>query len=293
LIERHPDRVIDVGIAEQHAVTSAAGLAHAGLVPVFAVYSTFLSRAFDQTNTDVALHGEHVVYAVDRAGVTGDDGPSHHGILDMALALRVPGMAVLAPSCEEDLVALLEAAVERDGPVLLRFPKGAVVARAELGPAAERAVAGLAARRLRDGGDGCILAVGDRVAAAVEAATSLAADGMEFSVYDVRSVRPADPEMIAAAAASPLVLTVENGMASGGAGAYLAELIEQQAGVVSAPPVVRLGVPTAFLPHGDARGILAGLGLDASGIAAAARRARLAVATGARGSRDAHDGVRA
>jgi 1-deoxy-D-xylulose-5-phosphate synthase len=281
LLHRHPDRVIDVGIAEQHAVTSAAGMAHGGLVPVFAVYSTFLSRAFDQANTDVGLHGEHVVYAVDRAGVTGDDGPSHHGILDMALALRIPGMAVIAPSCDEDVAALLEVAVDLAGPVLLRFPKGAVVPRAQLGPPAGP-VAGLAARRLREGGDGCILAVGDRAAAALAAAEELAVDGIEFSVFDVRSVRPADPAMIAAAAASPLVITVENGVASGGAGAYLAECIEAVRGVVAAPPVVRLGVPTVFLPHGDPKVLLADLGLDVPGIVAAGRRAHLAVATGAR-----------
>ena len=277
---RSPGRVIDVGIAEQHAVTSAAGLAHAGMTPVLAVYSTFFSRAFDQANLDVGLHGEHVVFALDRAGVTGDDGPSHHGILDMALALRIPGTTVLAPSCEEDLRRLLDAALDADGPVLLRFPKGAVVPAAALGPGGDAPVASpLAARRLRDGADACVLAVGDRVRAAVGAAETLAEEGLEVAVWDVRSVRPADPAMLAAAAAAPLVLTVENGLGEGGAGAELADRVAAVAGPDGGPRVVRLGVPTRFLPHGDAGRIVAELGLDAAGIAAALRTA---VATGGR-----------
>jgi 1-deoxy-D-xylulose-5-phosphate synthase len=272
MAERHPDRVLDVGIAEQHAITTAAGLSYAGRVPVVAVYSTFLARAFDQTNLDVGLHGEHVVLALDRAGITGDDGPSHHGVLDMALLLRVPGMRVLAPSCEEDLAALLDAAVDLDGPSVVRFPKGAVTTYADIGPAAGP-VDGLSARRLHDGDDVTILAVGDRAAAAVRAAELLAAEGIAASVWDVRSVRPADPAMVASAAAAPLVVTVENGVIGGGAGAELADRIGELVGVPAAPPVLRLGVPTTFLPHGDPARLVAELGLDADGIAAATRKA--------------------
>ena len=260
-------RVIDVGIAEQHAVTSAAGLAYAGLVPVVAVYSTFLSRAFDQLNLDVGLHGEHVVLVLDRAGITGDDGPSHHGILDMVLALRVPGLTLLAPSCEEDLVELLDVAVELDGPVLLRFPKGAVVPRSALGPRAGESV-GLASRCLRDGNDVCILAVGDRVAAALEAAERLAADGIEAAVHDVRSVRPLDPTLVETAAHARFVVTVENGLVDGGAGTEIAARIRELVGPRAVPPLLHLGVPTAYIPHGDPGRILAGLGLDGPGIAA-------------------------
>lgn len=268
LLERSPDRVIDVGIAEQHAVTSAAGMAHAGLIPVFAVYSTFLSRAFDQANLDVGLHGEHVVYVTDRSGVTGDDGPSHHGVLDMVLALRIPGMSVFAPSCEEDLAELLDVAIDASGPVLLRFPKGGVVARAALGADA-RAVEGSAARLLRTGSDVCMLAIGDRVAPTLEAAELLAQEGVGATVYDVRSVRPADAAMLAAAARSPLVVTIENGFVSGGAGAELADRIADTVGAIGVPPVLRLGVPTTYLPHGSAGRLLADLGLDGAGIAAA------------------------
>jgi 1-deoxy-D-xylulose-5-phosphate synthase len=272
LLERSPERVIDVGIAEQHAVTSAAGMAHAGLIPIFAVYSTFLARAFDQANLDVGLHGEHVVFVTDRSGVTGDDGPSHHGVLDMVLALRIPGMSVLAPACEEDLVELLDVAVDLDGPVLMRFPKGAVTPRASLG-VTEGGVAGLAARQLRTGADACVLAIGDRVLPALEAADRLAQDGLAVSVFDVRSVRPADPTMIAAAAAAPLVVTVENGFMAGGAGAELADRIADAVGTVASPPVLRLGVPTTYLPHGNPGQLLAELGLDAAGIATSIRAA--------------------
>lgn len=262
-------RVIDVGIAEQHAVTSAAGLAHAGLVPIVAVYSTFLARAFDQLNLDVGLHGEHVVLVLDRAGITGDDGPSHHGILDMALALRVPGLTLLAPSCEEDLVELLDVAVELDGPVLVRFPKGAVTPRSALGPNANVPVGALGARTLRTGADVCILAVGDRVAAALGAAEQLAEQGVEVAVHDVRSVRPLDPALVVEAARSPLVVTVENGVVEGGAGTTIAAAIERATGPRARPPMVHLGVPTQYIPHGDPGRILAALGLDAQGIVAA------------------------
>ena len=276
LASRHPGQVLDVGIAEQHAVTAAAGMAHAGKLPVVALYSTFFSRAFDQANLDVGLHDEHVVFVLDRAGITGDDGPSHHGILDLGLSLRIASSTVLAPSCAEDLDTLLRTALELEGPVFLRFPKGRAVTADQLGldpdtPGTE--VAGLAARRLRDGADVCILAVGDRVLPALQAAELLAADGFDAAVWDVRSVRPADPTMLAAAAEAPLVVTVENGLVGGGGGAELADRLVERAGVRHAPPVLRLGVPSAYLPHGAPDRILAELGLDAAGIAAATRKA--------------------
>jgi 1-deoxy-D-xylulose-5-phosphate synthase len=276
LASRHPGQVLDVGIAEQHAVTAAAGMAHAGKLPVVALYSTFFSRAFDQANLDVGLHDEHVVFVLDRAGITGDDGPSHHGILDLGLSLRIASSTVLTPSCAEDLDTLLRTALELEGPVFLRFPKGSAVTAAQLGLDADTPdteVAGLAARRLRDGADVCVLAVGDRVLPALQAAELLAADGFDAAVWDVRSVRPADPTMLAAAAEAPLVVTVENGLVGGGAGAELADRLVERAGVRHAPPVLRLGVPSAYLPHGAPDRILAELGLDAAGIAAATRKA--------------------
>ncbi|MEX0592460.1 MAG: 1-deoxy-D-xylulose-5-phosphate synthase [Nitriliruptoraceae bacterium] len=269
LMEREPDRVLDVGIAEQHAVTCAAGLAQSGRLPVVALYSTFFSRAFDQANLDVGLHGEHVVFVLDRSGVTGDDGPSHHGILDMALGLRIPTMTVLAPSHEEDFHALLEQALDLEGPVLLRFPKGGVTTATDLGIETAPGLRGLAARKLVDGDDVVIAAIGDRVGPALDAAAFLAEEGVAAQVWDVRSIRPVDPKMLDAAAAVPLVVTVENGVIGGGAGAYLADRLVDRVGVLQAPAVLRLGVPDTYLPHGNADGILAELGLDAAGIAAA------------------------
>ncbi len=265
LARRHPDRVLDVGIAEQHAVTASAGLAMGGRIPVVAVYSTFFSRAFDQSNLDVGLHGEHVVFVFDRSGITGSDGPSHHGILDLALCLRIPAMTVLVPSCAEELEGMLRLAMDLQGPVSIRFPKGATVS---LGAAGD----GLGARRLRQGDDACLIAIGDRLEPALEAAEHLARDGVEVAVWDPRSIRPADAALIEAAGRAPLVVTVENGVVSGGAGSYLADRISERVGPMSAPPVRRLGVPDSYLPHGSVDRILAELGLDATGIAAAVRK---------------------
>ncbi len=272
LMELDADRVLDVGIAEQHAVTCAAGLANTGLRPVVAVYSTFFSRAFDQANLDVGLHGERVVFALDRSGITGDDGPSHHGILDMALGLRIPTMTVLAPSHVEDLRALLTESLAIDGPVLVRFPKGSVTTAADLGFEAADRRAGLASRRLKDGADVCLLAVGDRLGPALEAADLLADEQIDASVWDVRSIRPVDTMMLAEAAQAPLVVTVENGIVGGGAGAELADRLVELAGIRQAPPLLKLGVPDGYIPHGNADRILTELGLDAAGIAAATRK---------------------
>ena len=156
---RFPDRFFDVGIAEQHGATSAAGMAMAGLRPVVAVYSTFWSRSFDQANLDVGLHGCPVVFVLDRAGITGDDGPSHHGILDLALALSIPGMTVFAPSSAEEVEPMLRTALELPGPSTIRVPKTAPRhvdperggQRARGAPAARRRRVGLPPRRGQDG----------------------------------------------------------------------------------------------------------------------------------------------
>ena len=265
---RFPDRFFDVGIAEQHEVTSAAGMAMGGLRPVVAVYSTFLSRAFDQMNLDAGLHQLPVVFALDRAGITGDNGPSHHGIFDLVLSLAVPGMTVLAPSSAEDLETMLETALGLPGPVTLRFP--ATVARhAEPGH-------GLDARLLRQG-DGmvCFLGVGKLVAACLSAAEELSGTGVHATVWDVRAVSPPDPAMLADASRHRLVVIAEDGLRTGGAGTFLADAITRLTGDADrlAPPVVRLGIPRAFLPHDKPDAILAGLGLDGPGVAASVRRA--------------------
>ncbi len=266
ILQRHPDRVIDVGIAEQHMVTGAAGLAREGKVPVVAVYSTFFTRAFDQANLDVGLHNEHVVFSFDRAGITGDDGASHHGVLDLGLCLRIPAMTVFAPSSEQELIEQLRSAVEVSGPASIRFPKGSAVQRAGAGR-------GLAAKRYRTGADLVLVGIGDRLGPALEAAELLAAEGIDASVWDPRVIRPADASMLDDLAAHALVVTIENGYVNGGAGAYIADRMTERCGVMSAPPVLRLGVPDGYLQHAKPDRILAELGLDTAGIVASVKKA--------------------
>ena len=267
--DRWPDRFFDVGIAEQTAVTSAAGMAMGGLRPVVAVYSTFLSRAFDQANLDVGLHGLPVVFALDRAGITGPDGASHHGVLDMALCLRIPGMTIFAPSSAQEVPVMLETALSLTGPAAIRWPRTAAryVSSDQVG-------SGLSARRVRTGNSGapgsvCLLAVGKMLEAAEEAADILVADGNEVTVWDVRVVRPLDPQMIADAGRHDLIVTVEDGVRSGGAGSSIADAVADLRETRAGPPVLILGVPVAYIPHGTPELILAQLGLDGPGIAAA------------------------
>jgi 1-deoxy-D-xylulose-5-phosphate synthase len=259
--ERFPDRFFDVGIAEQHAVTGAAGMAMGGLRPIVALYSTFLSRAWDQVVYDVALHRLPVIFCLDRAGITGDDGPSHHGIYDMSLLCKVPGMRVLAPSSAQELQQMLHDAVSLtdSGPVVIRYPKGAArqVSNDEVG-------SGLNARQLRHGnGKVAILAVGKMVAAALKAADVLAERGVEVTVWDVRSCAPLDPTMCADAAKHERVITIEDGIREGGVGMSIAANISEISGTCR---VESLGVPTKFLPHAKPDRLLAQLGLDADGI---------------------------
>jgi 1-deoxy-D-xylulose-5-phosphate synthase len=270
--ERFPERFFDVGIAEQHEVTSAAGMAMGGLRPVVTVYSTFLSRAFDQANLDVGLHQSPVVFVLDRAGITGDDGPSHHGILDMALALAIPGMSVFAPSAAEEIAPMLHSALALPGPATIRFPKGAPrhVGDHEVG-------SGLEARQLRMGdGSVCLLGVGKLLAACISAADELAAEGIDATVYDVRVVSPPDTAMLADAARHALVVTAEDGVRHGGAGAFLLDAMGAHVESAGRPaPLTRvLGVPREFLAQGRADDILANLGLDGAGIAESVRLAR-------------------
>lgn len=263
---RYADRFFDVGIAEQHAVTAAAGMAMGGLRPVVAVYSTFLTRAIDQVNLDVGLHGQPVIFCLDRAGITGDDGPSHHGVLDMVLLTKVPGMTVFAPSSYQELGVMLHDAMEIDGPVAIRWAKTAA-RQAEPGEVGS----GRSGRRLRQGDDLCIISVGKMLDAAEAAADRLAEEGLSVTLWDARVVKPLDPDLLADAARHPHVLTVEDGLRSGGAGSAIAdELAELTLGSATAPKVRVLGVPDAYLPHGKPDAILADLGLDAAGITASA-----------------------
>ncbi len=262
---RWPDRFFDVGIAEQHAVTSAAGMAMGGLRPVVAIYATFFSRAFDQANLDVGLHGCPVVFALDRAGITGPDGASHHGVLDMALCLKIPGMAIFAPSSAQELRVMLDTALKLSGPASIRYPRG----DARQVPASEVGT-DLAARLIRRGDlSVCVLAVGKMVEDAEAAVASLAAEGIDATLWDVRVVRPLDPAMISDAGRHRLVVTVEDGIRTGGAGSFMTDAIADLDQGRVGPPVLNLGVPTAYIPHGHPDRILAQMGLDGTGIAAA------------------------
>ncbi|MET0727117.1 MAG: 1-deoxy-D-xylulose-5-phosphate synthase [Acidimicrobiales bacterium] len=264
--DRFPGRLIDVGIAEQHAVTSAAGMAMGGLRPVFAVYSTFLTRAIDQVTYDVGLHGLPVVFCLDRAGITGDDGPSHHGVLDMALLTKVPGMTLFVPSSYQELGQMLHDALDLcAGPSAIRWSKTAApsVGHDEVG-------SGLAARKVREGPDLCFLAVGKLLAAAQEAAEALSAEGIEAAVWDVRVV-PLDPDMLVDAAGHPVVITAEDGVREGGVGSMIADAISRLDATGPMPRVRVLGTPIEYIAHAKPDAILADLGLDADGLAAAAR----------------------
>lgn len=263
--ERFGDRMIDVGIAEQHAVTAAAGMAMGGLRPVVAVYSTFLSRAFDQVNLDVGLHSQPVIFCLDRAGITGDDGPSHHGILDMALLAKVPGMTMFAPSSYQELQAMFETALSiTTGPCALRWSKTPArqVPFDEIG-------SGLQARKAIAGnGDVAILAVGKMVEVAEEAASLLGKDSISATVWDVRVVKPLDQAMLRDACDHSLVVTIEDGIRIGGVGSRIADEMTALSSVGSRPPVVVLGVPDEYIAQAKPNQIFASLGLDAAGLAA-------------------------
>jgi 1-deoxy-D-xylulose-5-phosphate synthase len=265
---RFPERFFDVGIAEQHAVTAAAGMAMGGLRPVVAIYSTFLNRAWDQVVYDVALHRLPVVFCLDRAGITGDDGPSHHGIYDLALLTKVPGMTVFAPSSAQDLHQMLHDAIGLDGPVAIRYPKGKARQVGEHGVGA-----GVRAHRLSEGGGQvCLLAVGKLVESAEKAADALAAEGIDVSVWDVRCCRPLDAAMLDDACRHDVVVTAEDGLREGGVGMAIADAIHERCNGGEHPRMELLGVPTGFLPHAKPDRILSALGLDADGLVAAVRR---------------------
>ena len=261
---RFPDRFIDVGIAEQHAVTAAAGMAMGGLRPVVALYSTFLNRAWDQVVYDVALHRLPVIFCLDRAGITGDDGPSHNGIFDMAILSKVPGMRLFAPSSAQDLAKMLEdsVALADSGPVAIRYPKGLarIVSEQEVG-------SGLQANKLRTSGvpNVCVLAIGKMVDAAEKAVDILKQRGIEITLWDVRCCVPADLQMISDASKHCVVVTIEDGIRDGGIGMMLADAVNNIEGSVH-PRIEILGLPTKFTPQAKPAAILKQFGLDADSL---------------------------
>jgi 1-deoxy-D-xylulose-5-phosphate synthase len=261
LMRTYPERAFDVGIAEQHAVTSAAGLAMGGMHPVVAVYATFLNRAFDQVVMDVAMHRLPVTFVLDRAGITGPDGPSHYGIWDMAAFGVVPGLRVAAPRDAVTLRAeLREAVAVPDGPTIVRFPTGSVPADL---PAVDR-VGPLDVLR-RDGArDVLLVAVGAFGHLGVEAATLVAGQGFGVTVVDPRWVRPVAAELVALACRYRLVVSVEDGIRTGGVGEAIGQALRDAGSPV---PMIALGVPAGWHAHGTRPEILAELGLTAQDVA--------------------------
>src|SRR5438105_1624481 len=256
-----PDRFFDVGICEQHAVTFSAGLALAGMHPVVCIYSTFLARAFDQTIMDVALHKLPVVFVIDRAGVTGPDGASHHGIFDLSYLRLIPNLKIAAPKDATELCALLETALSMDGPVAIRYPKGPVPSTPDL-PVEPLPVGRW--EELRKGGDAVVFAVGRMVEVAGEAAERLEMQGVSCAVVNARWVKPIDPRIVDWARTHPVVMTVEDNVGAGGFGGAVLEALAPHG---LAGRVRNLALPDEFLPQGKPADILREHGLDAAGIA--------------------------
>jgi 1-deoxy-D-xylulose-5-phosphate synthase len=264
----YPDRFFDVGIAEQHATTFSAALATEGLRPVVAIYSTFLQRAFDQLIHDVALQDLPVTFALDRAGLVGDDGPTHHGAFDIAYLRTVPNFVVMAPKDENELRHLLKTALECGHPASVRYPRGNGLGVSLAG--APTAVPIGTAEVLRDGHDVALLALGAMVYPALSAADRLAADGIAARVVNMRFVKPIDRNVIAACATEcGLLVTLEEGAIAGGLGSAVSE--ELAAAGVDGVRLLHIGLPDRFVTHGPQPKLRQELLLDVEGIATRVR----------------------
>ncbi len=261
--QRFSDRYYDVGIAEQHALTFAAGLACEGMKPVVAIYSTFLQRAYDQLIHDVALQNLDVTFALDRAGLVGADGATHAGNYDIAFLRCIPNMVVMTPSDERECRLMLSTAFRYPGPASVRYPRGAGTGAAT-GEALDGVELGKGIVR-REGRQVALLAFGTLVAPAMKAA-----DELNATVADMRFVKPLDTALVAQLAAThELIVTLEEGCVMGGAGSAVAEALAA-AGIFK--PLLQLGLPDRFIDHGDAQQLMAQCGLDAAGIAASVRQ---------------------
>ncbi len=261
-----PDRFFDVGICESHAVAFAAGQAKAGCRPIVDIYSTFLQRSYDQIFQEVCLQNLPVTFMLDRAGLTGPDGPTHHGAFDLGYMRLFPNMAVLAPADEHDLEAMVEWARDHDGPVSIRYPKTAAVLQE--GPRAPLALG--RAELVAEGCDGLLIVCGTLLAEVVRAAALLREAGLEVTVVNARFVKPLDGELLLERIeAAPWTVTIEENALPTGFGSAVLELVSDAG--LTAGPIRRLGLPDRFVEHGDRAELLAELGLDAAGIAAACR----------------------
>jgi 1-deoxy-D-xylulose-5-phosphate synthase len=262
-----PKRTYDVGIAEQHAVTFAGGMATEGYIPVVAIYSTFLQRGYDEIVHDVCLQNLHVVFALDRGGLVGADGPTHHGVFDFAYMRSIPNLAIMAPKDENELQHMLKTAIDYSGPISLRYPRGegwgvTMDGQMESLPIGK-------AELLRDGADIVIAAIGQTVLPALKAAQDLAPLGINAAVVNARFVKPLDGELFGALLNRvPRLITVEDHAIAGGFGSALVEFIADQG--ITGVEIKRLGVPDRFIPHGTQDELRKICGFDKDAIAQAA-----------------------
>ena len=264
--EEFAERFFDVGICESHAVAFAAGQAKAGCRPIVDIYSTFLQRSFDQIFQEVCLQNLPVVFMLDRAGLTGPDGPTHHGAFDLGYLRLFPNMAVLAPGDEHDLAAMLDWALAHGGPVAIRYPKATVENHGGQRPPIELG----RSEMFVEGHDGLIVACGTLLGEALAAAAELRGEGLDVSVINARFVKPLDPTILERIEAAPWTVTLEENVLQTGFGSAVLEAVNDAG--LPAGMIVRLGLPDRFVEHGERAELLADLGLDAAGIAATCRR---------------------
>ena len=261
----HPERCFDVGIAEQHAVTSAAGAAAVGLKPVAAIYSTFLQRAYDSVLHDICMQKLHVTLCLDRAGLVGDDGYTHHGVFDYAYLRSMPEMTIMAPKDENELRHMLKTAVDFDGPVSVRYPRGSGVGVSITEPMHSLPIG--KAEVLREGKDVCLWAIGSMVQSALQAADKLAEQGISAGVVNMRFAKPLDEELLLEHAAQyGKIVTLEEGVLQGGVGSAVLETLNA-AKMLQKCQVLTLGIPDEFVLHGDKKLLFKDLGLDVETIA--------------------------
>jgi 1-deoxy-D-xylulose-5-phosphate synthase len=267
--EIYPDRFFDVGIAEQHGVTFAAGMAAEGLKPVIAIYSTFLQRAYDQVLHDVCIDGLPVIFAIDRGGIVGEDGATHHGLFDLSYLRSLPNMVVMAPGDENELRRMLVTAVNHDGPIAFRYPRGTATG-VELDETIRPLPFGKG-KILKNGKDILILAIGKSVCDALEAWATLKGQGILATVVNCRFVKPLDVELICSLAKKiPRVITVEENVRHGGFGSAVLETLNDRG--LDGIRVQRIGVEDTFVEHGPQQLLRNLYGIDAPAIVKAAGR---------------------
>lgn len=262
--QAHPDRFFDVGIAEQHAVTAAAGMAAAGMKPVTAIYSTFMQRAYDSILHDICMQKLHVTMCLDRAGLVGDDGYTHHGVFDYAYLRSIPNMTIMAPKDENELRHMLKTALSFNGPISVRYPRGSGVGVDITEPMHELPIG--KAEVLREGKELCFWAIGSMVQSAVQAADQLKEQGIDAGVVNMRFAKPLDKELlIEHAKRYGKIVTLEEGVLAGGVGSEVLEILDD-AGLLQQCAVLRLGIPDEFVTHGDKKLLFRDLGLDTDAI---------------------------